>query len=121
LTDSGLAASTTYSYTVRAVNNAGAGPASTSIVATTTTGFACVTTTSNNYEHVQHNRAYTKLGYTYANGSNDSMGLYNILIYTTLAEVAPNYYVVGSCPDSAPPTSSNTLPSSFSNNKINIA
>jgi len=90
---------TTYSYTVSAVNAEGTGPASSTVTATTSSGFACTTTTASNYEHVQAGRAYVKLGYTYANGSNDSMGLYNIFIYTTLAETGPNFYIVGACPN----------------------
>ena len=43
-------------------------------------------------------RAYALWGLTYANGSNDSMGLWNIYVSTTLKQTAPNYYVIGSCP-----------------------
>jgi poly(3-hydroxybutyrate) depolymerase len=54
--------------------------------------------TASNYAHTMAGRAYALWGLTYANGSNDSMGLWNIYISTTLKQTAPNYYVIGSCP-----------------------
>ena len=52
------------------------------------------TYTDNNYNHVVAGRAYTKLGNTYAKGSNDFMGLYNVFIKTTLKQTKPDYYHV---------------------------
>lgn len=56
--------------------------------------------TANNYEQTVAGRAYQQLGYTYADGSNDAMGLWNVATTTTLEETAPGYYIVktGSCP-----------------------
>ncbi len=54
--------------------------------------------TASNYAHTMAGRAYALWGLTYANGSNDSMGLWNIYVSTTLKQTAPNYYVIGSCP-----------------------
>lgn len=56
--------------------------------------------TSSNYAHVAAGRAYQSLGYVYALGSNQAMGLYNTWTTHTLARTAPNYYVLadGGCP-----------------------
>jgi len=53
----------------------------------------CVT--SSNYQHTQAGRAYAWLGYTYANGSNQNMGLWNTYTTTTLRQTGPNYWVIG--------------------------
>ena len=37
-------------------------------------------------------------GYTYANGSNQNMGLWNVFFTTILKQTASNYYVIGTCP-----------------------
>ena len=62
------------------------------------TTFTCTETTTSNYAHVQANRATTSGAYTYAAGSGDSMGFYNIFYTTKLAETSANYFKVGSCP-----------------------
>ena len=54
--------------------------------------------TASNYAHTTAGRAYALWGLTYANGSNDGMGFWNIYVTTTLKQTAPNYYVVGTCP-----------------------
>ena len=54
--------------------------------------------TSSNYTHSISGRAYALYGITYANGSNQAMGLWNIFVTTTLKQTAPNYYVIGTCP-----------------------
>ncbi|TXD85816.1 hypothetical protein FUT87_15110, partial [Mitsuaria sp. TWR114] len=54
--------------------------------------------TSSNYTHTVSGRAYALYGLTYANGSNQAMGLWNIYATTTLKRTAPNYYVIGTCP-----------------------
>ena len=59
---------------------------------------ACTEYTSSNYNHVASGRATTSGGYTYALGSGDNLGLYNIFVTTTLAETATGYYEQGSCP-----------------------
>ena len=53
--------------------------------------------TSSNYTHTIAGRAYALYGLTYAYGSNQSMGLWNIYATTTLKQTGPNYYVIGSC------------------------
>jgi len=97
-TDSGLSPGTTYSWTVKAVDaNGGLSPASAS-ASGTTTGSAAVCFTASNYAHVSAGRAYASYGYAFAKGSNQSMGLWNVYVITTLKQTAPNYYVIGSCP-----------------------
>jgi len=97
-TDTGLASGTSYSWTVKAVDaNGGESPPSAPATGTTT-GSAAVCFTSSNYAHTTAGRAYASYGYTYANGSNQSMGLWNIYVIKTLKRTAPNYYVIGSCP-----------------------
>ncbi|WP_431259196.1 extracellular catalytic domain type 2 short-chain-length polyhydroxyalkanoate depolymerase [Roseateles chitinivorans] len=54
--------------------------------------------TASNYTHSISGRAYALYGITYANGSNQAMGLWNIFVTTTLKQTAPNYYVIGTCP-----------------------
>jgi len=97
-TDTGLAAGTTYSYAVRAVDANGAeGPASAATTGSTT-GSAAVCFTASNYAHTTAGRAHQSLGSTYANGSNQAMGLWNTFTTTTLKQTGPNYYVIGTCP-----------------------
>lgn len=97
-TDTGLASATTYSWTVRAVDANGAEGAASSPASGTTTGQSAVCYTASNYAHTMAGRAYQSFGYTYANGSNQSMGLWNIFVTTTLKQTGPNYYVIGTCP-----------------------
>lgn len=95
-TDTGLTAGTTYTYTVAAADSSGtAGPASAAVTATTTGtpgGGACFT--DNNYNQVAAGRAHQSGGYAYANGSNQSMGLWNVYTVHTLKETSANYYVI---------------------------
>lgn len=97
-TDTGLAAGTTYSWTVRAVDGGGLEGASSTPVSGTTTGAAASCYTSSNYAHTVAGRAYVLGGYTFANGSNQNMGLWNTFVTTTLKMTAPNYYIIGTCP-----------------------
>jgi poly(3-hydroxybutyrate) depolymerase len=97
-TDSGLTAATTYNWSVAAVDSTGAQGATSSSVSGTTTGTTAVCYTANNYQHVVAGRAHTSGGYTYANGSNQNMGLYNVYYTTTLKQTGTNYYVIGTCP-----------------------
>jgi poly(hydroxyalkanoate) depolymerase family esterase len=97
-TDSGLTAGTTYSYTVAAVDSSGTiGTQSGAVNATTAANTPCFT--DNNYNQTVAGRAYLSGGYTYANGSNQNMGLWNIFTTHTLKETGPNYYVIadGQC------------------------
>ena len=93
-TDSGLSAATTYSYTVAAVDSSGAVGAVSAPVTATTTGAAPQCYTTDNYRQVQAGRAHQSGGYTYANGSSQYMGLYNVAITHTLKETSPGYFVL---------------------------
>ncbi|MER6074543.1 PHB depolymerase family esterase [Streptomyces sp. NPDC001817] len=93
-TDSGLSAGTSYSYTVAAVDSSGAVGASSTSVTATTTGSAPQCYTDNNYNQVQAGRAHQSSGYTYANGSDQDMGLYNVAVTHTLEETSPGYFVI---------------------------
>ena len=96
-TDSGLAPATLYHWTVKAVAPGGAeGPAS-APVAASTTGNPLLCFTDNNYALTLDGLAYALYGYTYAVGSNQLMGLWNIYVNSTLKQTAPGYYVVASC------------------------
>ncbi|MEO7549141.1 MAG: hypothetical protein ABIT82_12005, partial [Ramlibacter sp.] len=54
--------------------------------------------TASNYAHVVAGRAHQSGGYTYANGSNQNMGLWNVFVTKTLKMTGTNYYVIGTCP-----------------------
>lgn len=43
-------------------------------------------------------RARYSMGYALAKGSDQNMGLYNVLVITTLAQTSAGYYIVGNCP-----------------------
>ncbi|MGE5386923.1 MAG: PHB depolymerase family esterase, partial [Betaproteobacteria bacterium] len=73
------------------------GATTTTTTTTTTTAGACFN--SSNYTHVTAGRATQSLGYVYANGSNQNMGLYNTYNTTKLRQTGSNYYVIDStCP-----------------------
>ncbi|MBX7551807.1 PHB depolymerase family esterase [Streptomyces sp. tea 10] len=93
-TDTGLSAGTTYGYTVAAVDSSGAVGASSASVTATTTGPAPQCYTDNNYNQVAAGRAHQSGGYTYANGSDQNMGLYNVAVTHTLKETSPGYFVI---------------------------
>ncbi|WP_327583638.1 PHB depolymerase family esterase [Nonomuraea sp. NBC_00507] len=54
---------------------------------------------ASNYAHTTAGRAYQSGGNTYANGSNDAMGLWNTFVTHTLRQTGPNYWVLadGQC------------------------
>jgi hypothetical protein len=97
-TDTGLAPSTTYSWAVTALNATGESAQSAPATGTTTAGTTATCYTSSNYAHTQAGRAYQSGGYTYANGSNQNMGLWNTFVTTTLKQTGTNYYMIGTCP-----------------------
>ncbi|MBC7513260.1 MAG: PHB depolymerase family esterase [Herminiimonas sp.] len=97
-TDSGLAASTTYSYQVSTVGASGESVLSSTVSATTKSAFTCTTTNASNYAHVQAGRAHDGGGYALANGSNQNMGLDNTFYTSVLAQTSVGYYVIGNCP-----------------------
>ncbi|MBV1853134.1 extracellular catalytic domain type 1 short-chain-length polyhydroxyalkanoate depolymerase [Catellatospora tritici] len=55
--------------------------------------------TASNYAQTTAGRAHQSGGYTYANGSNQAMGLWNVAVIHTLRQTGPNYYVLadGQC------------------------
>lgn len=94
-TDSGLAAGTAHAYTVAAVDPSGAAGAPSGAVSATTSGSAptrCFT--DDNYHQVTAGRAHQSAGYTYADGSDQNMGLWNVLITHALKETSTGYYVI---------------------------
>jgi len=71
--------------------------ATTTTTTTTTTVGACFT--ASNYAHTTAGRAYVVLGLTYAKGSNQNMGLWNVFSTTKLRQTGSNYYVIdNTCP-----------------------
>ncbi|MFJ3779340.1 PHB depolymerase family esterase [Streptomyces sp. NPDC090075] len=92
--DTGLTAATTYTYTVAAVDSSGAVGATSASVTATTTGFGATCYTDNNYNQVRAGRAYQSGGYTYADGSAQNMGLYNVAVTHTLKETSSGYFVI---------------------------
>jgi hypothetical protein len=50
--------------------------------------------TASNYAQTFAGRAYQSGGYTYADGSNQNMGLWNVLVTHTLKETSAGYYVI---------------------------
>jgi poly(3-hydroxybutyrate) depolymerase len=97
-TDTGLAAGTTYSWTVAALDAGNVEGAPSAPASGTTTGTAVTCTTASNYAHTTAGRAYHSGGYAYANGSGQNMGLWNTFVTTTLKQTGPNHYVIGTCP-----------------------
>jgi hypothetical protein len=97
-TDSGLNSGTTYSWTVAAVDANGVQGTMSTAASGTTAGTTATCYTASNYAHTTAGRAYQTGGYTYANGSNQNMGLWNTYVTTTLKQTGPNYYVIGTCP-----------------------
>ncbi|MES2584459.1 MAG: PHB depolymerase family esterase [Pseudomonadota bacterium] len=100
-TDTGLAAATTYSWTVKAADANGAEGTASAAASGTTTGTpppVATCYTSSNYAHTTAGRAYQSMGTTYANGSNQNMGLWNTFTTTTLKKTGTNYYAIGTCP-----------------------
>jgi len=57
----------------------------------------CVT--ASNYAHTQAGRAHQASGITYADGSNQNMGLWNTYVTHTLRQTGPDYWVIadGQC------------------------
>jgi poly(3-hydroxybutyrate) depolymerase len=97
--DTGLAASTSYSYQVASLSAGGAESArSATVTAMTQSSFACTASNTSNYAHVLAGRAHDSGGYALANGSNQNMGLDNMFYTQTLAQTSPGYYVIGLCP-----------------------
>lgn len=96
-TDSGLNPGTTYSWTVAAIDGSNVQGAMSAPASGTTTGAVATCYTASNYAHTTAGRAYASFGVTYANGSNQNMGLWNVFVVTTLKKTGTNYYVIGTC------------------------
>ncbi|MGW6267548.1 extracellular catalytic domain type 1 short-chain-length polyhydroxyalkanoate depolymerase [Streptomyces sp. NPDC055060] len=99
-TDTGLSPGGSHTYSVAARDPSGREGARSSQVTAATTGSAATCWTANNYQHVQAGRATTSGGYTYAKGSGQNMGLYNVAVTHTLKESPAGHYVIadGTCP-----------------------
>lgn len=93
-TDTGLSAGASYAYAVAAVDPSGGVGATSAPVTATTTGSAPKCYKDNNYQQVQAGRAHQTGGYTYANGSAQNMGLYNVAVTHTLKETSPGWFVI---------------------------
>lgn len=97
-TDTGLAANTAYSWTVTALDASGRESAPSVAASGTTTGATPTCYTASNYAHVMAGRASSGWsGFTYAKGSDQSMG-FIFFATTTLKQTGPEYYVIGTCP-----------------------
>ncbi len=73
--------------------------ASTTTTATTTTTTAGACFKASNYAHVSAGRATHSLGYAYAKGSGQKMGLYNLYSTSKLRQTGTAYYIIDStCP-----------------------
>ncbi|WP_248966350.1 hypothetical protein [Sphaerisporangium perillae] len=55
--------------------------------------------TAGNYAHTVAGRAYVSLGLTYAKGSGQAMGLWNVMVTHSLRQTGPDYWVIadGQC------------------------
>ncbi|MFD6952414.1 MULTISPECIES: PHB depolymerase family esterase [unclassified Nocardiopsis] len=51
-----------------------------------------VCVTDDNYGHVSQGRAVQRLGQTYAVGSDDPLGLWNVFVTTSVTETSPGYW-----------------------------
>jgi len=96
--DTGLQPSTNYQNYVTATKGTAESPASNTITSSTTSAWNCQQWTASNYDQVAAGRAYQQLGYVYAKGSDQYMGLYNTFETKTLAEISKDYYIIGNCP-----------------------
>lgn len=94
----GLAPASRHGITWRALDAAGKALGEGRLEgATAAVAPACDPWFANNYEHVRAGRAYVLWGLTYAVGSNQPMGWWNIFTTTQLHRV-PGGFAVGPCP-----------------------
>jgi feruloyl esterase len=81
------------------LSSSGPDPSPSPTTSPTTSPSAGPCFTASNYAHTVAGRAYQSLGQTYANGSNQAMGLWNVFTTHTLRQTGPNHYVLadGEC------------------------
>ena len=98
--DRALSANTTYFYRLTAVNQSGmeSAPTSTVTQATTAEPPACEPYFSSNSVHVANGRAYPYGVLALATGSNDDLGLNNLMTFSQLMKRGAFYYTKGYCP-----------------------
>ncbi|MEZ7004451.1 PHB depolymerase family esterase [Streptomyces sp. AD55] len=99
-TDAGLTAGSSHTYAVAARDADGRTGQLSGTVTARTTGTVTACWTATNYAHVQAGRATTSGGHTYAKGSLENMGLYNVFVTHTLKESPAGYFTVAdrTCP-----------------------
>ena len=96
--DAGLSPETKYSYWVTALGAAGEGrPSDPVSIRTGAAPPPCEPFFADNVTHTLQGRAYALFGFTYARGSGDPMGWWNILTETHLHRDGAGYRV-GTCP-----------------------
>ncbi|MBB5210548.1 PHB depolymerase family esterase [Microbulbifer hydrolyticus] len=96
--DSCVAGNYTIDYSVTFSDASSASESRTVTVESAPPPANCTEYTDDNYAHSVSGRAYVLFGLTYAKGSGDALGLWNIFTVTTLAETSPGYFEKGSCP-----------------------
>ncbi|RRD56634.1 hypothetical protein EII20_10180 [Comamonadaceae bacterium OH2545_COT-014] len=96
-TDRALNPGTPYRWRVKTVDAAGHESGFSPAATASTTGFAPRCHVANNVSHVLMGRAYALFGYTFARGSNEALGLWNVLTSTTLRQTGPGHYRMGTC------------------------
>ncbi|MGV9368105.1 extracellular catalytic domain type 1 short-chain-length polyhydroxyalkanoate depolymerase [Amycolatopsis sp. NPDC003731] len=81
------------------LDNGSGTPPPTTTTSTTTTAQPGTCVSASNYAHTQAGRAHQSGGQTYANGSNQAMGLWNTFTIHALRETSPGYWVLadGQC------------------------
>ncbi|MDS0135623.1 MULTISPECIES: PHB depolymerase family esterase [unclassified Amycolatopsis] len=81
------------------LDNGSGTPPPTTTTSTTTTAQPGTCVNASNYAHTQAGRAHQSGGQTYANGSNQAMGLWNTFTIHALRETSPGYWVLadGQC------------------------
>jgi poly(3-hydroxybutyrate) depolymerase len=96
--DAGLSPETEYSYRVTALGAVGeGGPAGPVSIRTGSAPPPCEPFFADNVTHTLQGRAYALFGFTYAKGSGDPMGWWNVLTETPLHRDGAGYRV-GTCP-----------------------
>jgi hypothetical protein len=96
--DSGLVPETEYLYAVTSIGTAGESePAGPVRAVTGPVAPPCDPYFTDNVTHTLQGRAYVLLGRTYANGSNDAMGWWNIFTENSLYRDGGGFRV-GTCP-----------------------